>query len=67
MRPGRRPGLRRLAAVIVLIDLDNTLVDRRAAFDTWVSAFVAEIGGTDAAITWLLGLIDEQLRPQARS
>ena len=51
--------------MIVLIDLDNTLVDRRAAFDTWVSAFVAEIGGTDADTAWLLAEDRDGYQPRA--
>jgi len=55
----------RKAATLRRVDLDNTLVDRRAAFDTWVSALVAEIGGTDADIAWLLAEDRDGYQPRA--
>ena len=48
-----------------MIDLDNTLVDRRAAFGTWVSAFIAEVGGMDADIAWMLAVDRDGYQPRA--
>src|SRR5690349_24982091 len=39
---------------VALFDLDNTLVDRRAAFTAWAEEFVATRGLADDALTWLL-------------
>ena len=40
--------------MLLLIDLDNTLVDREAAFARWAGGFVAELGGTPADLGWLI-------------
>lgn len=50
MKRPRRRGMQRLA----LFDLDNTLVDRSAAFRAWAQEFVAGYGLDAAALTWLL-------------
>lgn len=47
-------GARRLAAVLVLLDLDNTLVDRRGAFTMWASDFVAGVDGDTTDLEWLI-------------
>ncbi|MDG4788429.1 HAD family hydrolase [Micromonospora sp. WMMD1102] len=39
---------------LALFDLDNTLVNRSAAFRTWAHEFVADHHLDDAALTWLL-------------
>lgn len=39
--------------MILLADLDNTLVDREAAFGAWISAFIEEVGGSDDDAAWL--------------
>src|SRR5690349_9275488 len=39
---------------VALFDLDNTLVDRRAAFTAWAEEFVATRGLAYDALTWLL-------------
>lgn len=45
---------RRTVPGVVLVDLDNTLVDRAGAFAAWASAFASERGlGSDAA-AWLV-------------
>lgn len=40
--------------VILLADLDNTLVDRDQAFRSWASGFVEELGGSAEDLRWLL-------------
>lgn len=50
--------------MILLIDLDNTLVDRRLAFGLWAQAFIAEVGGTDADTAWLLAEDRDGYRPR---
>jgi phosphoglycolate phosphatase-like HAD superfamily hydrolase len=37
-----------------LFDLDDTLVDRRAAFRAWAEEFVTDHGLDDKALSWLL-------------
>lgn len=49
----------------MLVDLDNTLVDRRAAFSTWASTFVAEVGGSAEDQAWLLVEDADGYRPRA--
>lgn len=39
---------------VALFDLDNTLVDRRAAFTAWAAEFVADQGLSVSDLTWLL-------------
>lgn len=40
--------------MLVLLDLDNTLVDRDGAFGSWATDYVAEAGGTPADLAWLI-------------
>lgn len=40
--------------MLVLLDLDNTLVDRDGAFKTWAASFVAEVGADLAEMDWLV-------------
>ena len=40
--------------MLLLIDLDNTLVDRAAAFNAWASSFVTGLGGSAADAAWLI-------------
>ncbi|RZU53259.1 putative hydrolase of the HAD superfamily [Krasilnikovia cinnamomea] len=39
---------------LALFDLDNTLIDRQAAFRAWAEEFVTERGLDDKALTWLI-------------
>ena len=39
---------------LLLLDLDNTLLDRARAFRTWGDAFLARIGVPAEDIDWLL-------------
>ncbi|MGJ8721343.1 MAG: HAD family hydrolase [Salinibacterium amurskyense] len=40
--------------MLLLLDLDNTLVDRDRAFTTWAKRFLAEIGGGAKDLEWML-------------
>ncbi|WP_114853931.1 HAD family hydrolase [Brachybacterium sp. YJGR34] len=40
--------------MLLLLDLDNTLVDRDGAFERWAADFVAAQGGTAEDLDWLL-------------
>ncbi|MFI2651603.1 HAD family hydrolase [Micromonospora fulviviridis] len=39
---------------LALFDLDNTLIDRQAAFHAWAEEFVTDRGLDDKALTWLI-------------
>jgi putative hydrolase of the HAD superfamily len=39
---------------LVLFDLDNTLIDRLAAFERWAAEFAAERGLGTGAVSWLV-------------
>lgn len=56
---------RRTAPGVVLVDLDNTLVDRAGAFAAWASAFTSDRGlGPDAA-SWLVEADGDGYTPRA--
>ena len=40
--------------MLLLLDLDNTLVDRDGAFAAWAEEFIAAHGGTRDDLRWLL-------------
>ena len=40
--------------VLILIDLDNTLIDRSAAFKAWAVDYVPERGGDPSDVDWLI-------------
>lgn len=42
--------------LLILLDLDNTLVDRDDAFARWAEQFVAEHGGGADVLDWLLSV-----------
>lgn len=42
--------------LLLLLDLDNTLVDRDGAFARWAEQFVAENGGSTDVLDWLLSV-----------
>ena len=42
--------------LLLLLDLDNTLVDRDAAFARWAEQFVAEHNGGTDVLDWLLSI-----------
>jgi putative hydrolase of the HAD superfamily len=41
---------------LLLLDLDNTLLDRAGAFRAWGKGFLAEIGAPDSDIEWLMSV-----------
>jgi FMN phosphatase YigB (HAD superfamily) len=55
----------RLAEVIVLVDLDNTLVDRDRAFRIWARHFTAGISADPADLDWLLAADRDGYTPRA--
>lgn len=44
---------------LLLIDLDNTLIDRTGAFRRWAERYVAGIGRSSEDLKWLLDLDDD--------
>ncbi len=40
--------------MLVLIDLDNTLIERSDAFGRWAKQFIDEIGGDPTDLAWLI-------------
>ena len=42
------------AVPLLLLDLDNTLIDRAGAFKSWAESFLAEIGAPEYDVPWLL-------------
>lgn len=40
--------------MLMLVDLDNTLVDRTSAFGCWASNFVRSLGRADSDAAWLI-------------
>ena len=48
-----------------MLDLDNTLVDRRGAFTTWASNFVAGLDGDSSDLEWLIAADRDGYRPRA--
>lgn len=42
--------------LLILLDLDNTLVDRDGAFARWAEQFIAEHGGGTDVVDWLLSV-----------
>ena len=51
--------------MILLVDLDNTLVDRELAFRTWAQHFIGEISADAADLDWLLAADDDGYAPRA--
>lgn len=49
---------------VVLFDLDNTLLDREAAFSRWARAFCRTHGLPDDAHAWLVEVDDDGFRPR---
>ncbi|MEV7135292.1 HAD-IA family hydrolase [Arthrobacter sp. NPDC093128] len=40
--------------MLLLVDMDNTLVDRASAFDLWATDFVRSLGRSDSEVAWLI-------------
>ena len=47
---------------LLLIDLDNTLVDRELAYRNWAADFVADLGADTAHVEWLVSQDNDGLR-----
>lgn len=50
--------------MLLLVDLDNTLVDRAAAFDLWASNFVRSLGGAASDAAWLIAADQDGYEPK---
>ena len=48
---------------LLLCDLDNTLVDRAAAFRGWAEEFATRTGGGDDAVRWLIDTDRDGMAP----
>ncbi|WIG19273.1 HAD family hydrolase [Kocuria rosea] len=48
-----------------MLDLDNTLVDRRGAFTTWARDFVAGLDGDARDLEWLIAVDQDGYQPRA--
>ncbi|GAB1643705.1 HAD family hydrolase [Krasilnikovia sp. MM14-A1259] len=53
-------------AVLLLLDLDNTLVDRTAAFRRWAAHWAAGHGGGPDDIDWLIATDNDGYEPRER-
>jgi FMN phosphatase YigB (HAD superfamily) len=51
--------------VVVLVDLDNTLVDRDLAFRTWAQQFIEDIGADPEDLPWLVAADGDGYTPRA--
>lgn len=51
--------------MLVLLDLDNTLVDRDGAFRAWATSFVDGVGGGPGDVEWLVREDAGGYRPRA--
>ena len=49
---------------LLLLDLDNTLVDRAAAFRSWAAAFIADPRATPALLDEMVRMDGDGLRPK---
>jgi putative hydrolase of the HAD superfamily len=50
---------------LLLVDLDNTLVDRAGAFARWAREFASAHGGGAADVQWLVTADRDGLFPRA--
>jgi putative hydrolase of the HAD superfamily len=51
---------------LLLVDLDNTLIDRAGAFERWAQGFVAARGGDARDAAWLVTADRDGLEPRDR-
>jgi putative hydrolase of the HAD superfamily len=51
---------------LLLVDLDNTLIDRAGAFDRWARGFASARGGDAADARWLAAADRDGLEPRER-
>ncbi|GAB1688212.1 HAD family hydrolase [Krasilnikovia sp. M28-CT-15] len=52
--------------MLLLIDLDNTLVDRTAAFRRWATGWAPAHGGGPADVDWLISTDNDGYEPRER-
>lgn len=50
--------------MLLLVDLDNTLVDRDSAFNLWASDFVRSFGRSDSETSWLIAADRDGYEPR---
>ena len=50
---------------VLFCDLDNTLIDRAAAYRAWAQSFAARAGRDPAEVEWLVSIDRDALRPRA--
>lgn len=50
--------------MLVLLDLDNTLVDRDGAFASWATDFIGAVEGDEADLAWLIGIDAQGYAPR---
>ena len=51
---------------LLLVDLDNTLIDRAGAFERWAHGFVSARGGDAGDAAWLVAADRDGLEPRER-
>jgi putative hydrolase of the HAD superfamily len=51
---------------LLLVDLDNTLIDRAGAFDRWAQEFASARGGSLADTQWLVAADRDGLEPREK-
>ena len=51
---------------LLLVDLDNTLIDRAGAVDRWAQDFVSARGGDAGDAAWLVAADRDGLEPRER-
>jgi len=50
--------------MLLLVDLDNTLVDRASAFNLWATDFVRSLGGSGSETAWLIAADRDGYEPR---
>ncbi|MGR0161979.1 hypothetical protein [Paenarthrobacter nitroguajacolicus] len=50
--------------MLMLVDLDNTLVDRALAFNRWASIFVESLGRPASEASWLIAADRDGYEPR---
>jgi FMN phosphatase YigB (HAD superfamily) len=50
--------------MLLLVDLDNTLVDRATAFNLWAAGFVESLGGSESDASWLIAADRDGYEPR---
>jgi HAD superfamily hydrolase (TIGR01509 family) len=50
--------------MLLLVDLDNTLVDRASAFSLWATDFVRSLGRSDSEAEWLIAADRDGYEPR---